>query len=165
MEKYIRETLQEGLSGWQVTDCTVTITDCGYRAPGTTAADFRKLTPLVLMAALQQAGSKVFEPMHRFSLELPADTFGAAVPVMGRLRAVPHTQEMRGLSYHMEGEIPAAAVHELQQLMPTLTRGEGVLECQFERYQPVIGAIPERPRTDHNPLDRKEYLLHVLRRV
>jgi ribosomal protection tetracycline resistance protein len=46
-----------------------------------------------------------------------------------------------------------------------LTRGEGVLESAFESYRPVGGAIPTRPRSDHNPLDRKEYLLHVLRRV
>ena len=65
----------------------------------------------------------------------------------------------------LEGEIPAARVHELQQQLPALTRGEGVLESAFDRYQPVRGAIPTRPRTDHNPLDRKEYLLHVVRRV
>jgi hypothetical protein len=40
-------------------------TDCGYRAPGTTAADFRKLTPLVLMQALEQAGTVVCEPTVR----------------------------------------------------------------------------------------------------
>jgi ribosomal protection tetracycline resistance protein len=68
-------------------------------------------------------------------------------------------------SYVLEGEIPAARIHELQQLLPALTRGEGVLECAFDRYQPVDGTNPTRPRTDHNPLDRKEYLLHVLRRV
>jgi ribosomal protection tetracycline resistance protein len=56
-------------------------------------------------------------------------------------------------------------VYELQQQLPALTRGEGVLECAFDHYQPVRGTIPTRPRTDHNPLDRKEYLLHVLRRV
>ena len=56
-------------------------------------------------------------------------------------------------------------MHELQQQLPALTRGEGVLECAFDGYQPVRGTIPTRPRTDHNPLDRKEYLLHVLRRV
>ena len=32
MAQYVRETLQEGLCGWQVTDCTVTMTDCGYTA-------------------------------------------------------------------------------------------------------------------------------------
>ncbi len=40
-----------------------------------------------------------------------------------------------------------------------------MLDCAFERYQPARGEIPARPRTDHNPLDRKEYLLHVTRRV
>ena len=43
----------------------------------------------------------------------------------------------------------------------------GVLECDFDgtRYQPVEGNPPSRPRTDHNPLDRKEYPLRVTRRV
>ena len=165
MGQYVRETLREGLFGWQVTDCTVTMIDSGYRAPGTTAADFRKLTPLVLMSALKQAGTTVCEPMHRFRLDIPADTFGATMPALARLRAVPQTQEMRGPSYAIEGEIPAAQVHELRQLLPALTRGEGVLDSAFERYQPVGDTIPTRPRTDHNPLDRKEYLLHVVRRV
>jgi ribosomal protection tetracycline resistance protein len=40
-----------------------------------------------------------------------------------------------------------------------------VLECDFDCYQPVCGTIPTRPRSDHNPLNRKEYLLHVVRRV
>lgn len=61
--------------------------------------------------------------------------------------------------------MPAARVYELQQQLPALTRGEGVLEFAFDRYEPVRGAIPTRPRSDHNPLNRKEYLLHVMRRV
>ena len=39
------------------------------------------------------------------------------------------------------------------------------MDCEFDRYRAVGGKIPTRPRTDHNPLDRKEYLLHVMRRV
>jgi ribosomal protection tetracycline resistance protein len=65
----------------------------------------------------------------------------------------------------VEGEIPAAKVHDLQQMLPALTRGEGVLESAFERYEPVRGPAPSRPRTDNNPLDRKEYLLRVVRRA
>jgi len=163
--QYVRETLREGLFGWQVTDCTVTMIDCGYRAPGTTANDFRKLIPLVLMSALKQAGTAVHEPIQRFRLEVPADTFGVIAPVLARSGAVPQTQEMQGSSYVLGGEIPAARVHELQQQLPALTRGEGVLECTFDSYQPVRDTIPARPRSDHNPLNRKEYLLHVVRRV
>ena len=163
-------TLRHGIYGWKVTDCTVTMTDCGYQAPprrwpGTTASDFRLLTPLVLMSALKQAGTAVCEPIHRFHLEIPADTFGTMTPVLARLRAVPQTREIRGSSYVLEGEIPAARVHVLQQQLPALTRGEGVLESDFDCYQPVRGKTPTRPRSDHNPLNRKEYLLHVVRRV
>jgi ribosomal protection tetracycline resistance protein len=72
---------------------------------------------------------------------------------------------MRGSSCLIEGEIPAAQVHQLQQQLAGLTRGEGVLEGAFDHYQPVSGPAPTRPRSDHNPLNRKEYMLHVMRRV
>ncbi|HTZ29743.1 MAG TPA: hypothetical protein VMC83_37455, partial [Streptosporangiaceae bacterium] len=65
----------------------------------------------------------------------------------------------------LEGDIPAAAVHELRQSLPSLTGGEGVLECAFDRYEPVTGTPPARPRTDANPLDRTEYLQRVTRRA
>jgi ribosomal protection tetracycline resistance protein len=177
VEETVKETLRQGIYGWQVIDCTVTMTHSGYwarqshahgtfdRSMSSTAGDFRMLTPLVLMSALKDAGTTVYEPMHRFHLDVPADMFGSVLTVLARLNAVPHTPAPRGSSYLLEGEIPAARVHELQQLLPSLTRGEGVLESAFDRYQPVIGRIPTRPRSDHNPLNREEYLLRVVRRV
>nr|WP_202817980.1 TetM/TetW/TetO/TetS family tetracycline resistance ribosomal protection protein [Actinopolymorpha cephalotaxi] len=159
------DTLRQGLHGWQVTDCVVTLTDSGYVSPETTAGDVRKLVPLVLMSALGQAGTEVCEPVHRFRLEFPADTLGAVLPLLGRLRAVPGAPLVRGSSGVLEGDVPAAMVHELQQNLPAATRGEGVLESAFDHHEPVRGTVPIRPRTDLNPLNRKEYLLHVLRGV
>jgi ribosomal protection tetracycline resistance protein len=167
VEDAVRETLRQGLYGWQVTDCTVTMTHSVRLRmfPSSTPADHRNLTPLVLMQALRQAGTRVYEPMHRFRLEVPADTLGAILPLLARLRAVPGQPVPRGASYLLDGEVPAARVHRLQQQLPALTRGEGLLEAAFDHYQPVRGKVPTRPRSDHNPLDRKEYLLHVQRRV
>jgi ribosomal protection tetracycline resistance protein len=130
-----------------------------------TAGDFRNLTPLVLMDALRKAGTTVYEPLQRFHLEIPEDAFGALAPVFVRLRALPRTTEIHGSSCTVEGEIPAARVHELERQLPALTRGEGLLECAFDRYEPVRGAVPARPRSDHNPLNREEYLLRVAGRV
>ena len=173
VEETVRDTLREGLSGWPVTDCTVTLTHSGYTPPppfgwskwSTSAADFRHLTPLVLMAALRRAGTQVYEPIHRFSLDIPADTFGLVLPLLARLAAVPGAPQPHGSSCLVEGDIPAARVHELEQQLPGLTRGEGVLDCAFDRYQVVPGRGPVRPRSGHNPLNRKEYLLYVQRRV
>jgi ribosomal protection tetracycline resistance protein len=163
VEHTVRNTLQQGLYGWQVTDCIVTMTHSGYISPTSTAADFRKLAPLVLMSALNQAGTVVCEPMHRFHLEIPTDTLGLILPALARLHAVPATPEGRGSSYTLEGDISAARVHELREQLAGLTRGEGVLECTFDHYDPVHGSIPTRPRTNHSALHRKEYLLYVMR--
>jgi ribosomal protection tetracycline resistance protein len=165
IEATVRETLRQGLRGWAVTDCAVTLTESGYYPPASTAGDFRSLTPLVLMTALQRAGTTVHEPVHHFRLEVPADTAGSVLPVLGRLGAAAAAPVMVGSACVLEGDIPAARVHELGLELPGLTRGEGVLESAFDRYQPARGPVPSRPRSDHNPLNRAEYLLRVVRRV
>ena len=177
VEETVRQTLRQGLYGWEVTDCLVAMTHSGYLAKhsighrrftksiSSTGEDFRKLTPLVLMEALRQARTVVCEPIHRFRLELPEDTLGTVLPVLARLDAVPGPPAPRGSAYLLEGEVPAARVHELQQQLSALTRGEGALETAFDRHRPLRGRFPTRPRTDHNPLDRKEYLRHALRRA
>ncbi|HEY6016504.1 MAG TPA: hypothetical protein VIU16_06940, partial [Gaiellaceae bacterium] len=177
VEESVRQTLQQGLHGWEVVDCAVAMTHSGYLARhshahqgfakemSSTGADFRGLTPLVVMDALRHAGTVVHEPIHRFRLELPADALGPVLPALARLGAVAQTPAIRGSSCTLEGDIPAARVHELRLQLPALTRGEGVLESTFDRYRPVAGPIPTRPRLDHNPLDREEYLLRVAGRV
>ncbi|MEU1185932.1 translation factor GTPase family protein [Streptomyces sp. NPDC005820] len=178
VEDTVRATLGQGLHGWQVTDCAVTLTHCGYwprqshahqgfdKSMSSTGYDFRGLTPLVLVEALRRAGTRVYEPLHRFRLEVPADTLGALLPVLAALRAVPRSTDTRGGRCLLEGVVPAARVHGLEQRVPGLTRGEGEWESAFDHYAPVVrGAVPERPRTDLNPLDRKEYLLNVTGRT
>jgi ribosomal protection tetracycline resistance protein len=71
---------------------------------------------------------------------------------------------VEGESCTIEGDIPAARVHELRQRLPGLTLGEGVLECEFDRYEPVRGKAPARARTDGNPLNREEYILRLSQR-
>ena len=177
VEETVRETLHQGVHSWQIPDAHVVMTHSGYSARqshahavfdksmSSTAGDFRNLTPLVLMTALQQAGTTVHEPMHHFQLEIPTDTARAVLATLARLRAIPQVPALAAETSTLEGEIPAAAVYELEQQLPALTRGEGVLESAFERYHPVTGPIPERPRTDHDPRNRREYLLHIQRRV
>jgi ribosomal protection tetracycline resistance protein len=161
MTDTVRTTLREGIHGWQVTDCLVTMTDCGYTSPGTTAGDFSKLTPLVLMAALKQSGTKVCEPINHVHVELPAGTRSKVSALLSRLGVTTGETEMGDGTVTLEGQIPVSRTHDLQQRLPVLSRGEGVLEAFFAGYEPVRGTAPARPRTDGNPLNRKEYLLRL----
>ncbi|HEY7208089.1 MAG TPA: translation factor GTPase family protein [Gaiellaceae bacterium] len=155
MDEYVRETLREGLFGWRVTDCAVTMTRCSYsvadgppsrRGPTSTTADFRKLTPLVLVQALESAGTVVCEPTVRIRVELPTDAIGAVMAALGRLGAVPETPSVRGELAEIETVLSAARARDLQRELSGLTHGEGVLESSFEGYVPVVGEQPRRPR-------------------
>src|SRR6201999_99347 len=138
LRQYVTETLRQGLRGWQVTDCTVAVTRSQYsvadgppstRGPLSSPQDFRKLTPLVVMAALKQAGTVVCEPVHHFRLDTPADTLTAVLPALARLRAVPQVSATGGAWCTVEGDITATRVHALRQQIPSLTSGEGVMEA------------------------------------
>ena len=177
VEETVRRTLREGIYGWAIPDCAVTLTHSGYVPPqgrrgrsfdpsmSSTAGDFRGLTPLVLISALRQAGTRVHEPVQRFTLGVPAGTAAPVGIALGRLGAVPRTQPLPGPSCLLEGDIPAARVHELRQQLAALSHGEGVLDCAFSHYRPVHGPAPVRARTGHNPANRTEYLLRVRRRA
>jgi len=163
MARTVNEALHQGLNGWNVTDCAVTMTHSDYQAPprkwpGTTLSDYRLLTPLVLMDALTRAGTAVCEPVLEAHLEFPADVLGEIMATLINVEAVPGTPEISGRWCTLDAEVRAARLHDLQSRVPDLTRGEGVLESAFAGYRPVHGDPPSRPRTDRNPLNRADYL-------
>jgi ribosomal protection tetracycline resistance protein len=167
MTEYVTRALREGLRGWRVTDCAVALTSCTYsvpdgppskRGPLSTAADFRKLTPMVLMQALEQAGTVVCEPTVRVRLEVPSSTIGVVVSTLGRLGAEVETSTLNGGLSVIETGLAATRANDLQRQLSGLTGGEGVFESAFEGYRPVIGDPPTRRRTTANPLNLKEYV-------
>ena len=164
MEGYVREALTEGLAGWQVTDCRVTMTDCGYRSPETSPADFRRLTQLVLMTALDRAGTWVCEPLSDLVLELPASTTQGVLAVLGRLGGRVRGQfSANGLS-RVDAVLPVARVRALQNQLPGLSMGEGILETRPDGSQPIGDNPPKRPRSAPSPLDRDAWLASLSKR-
>jgi ribosomal protection tetracycline resistance protein len=153
MDEYVREALSQGLLGWKVTDCLVTMTRCMYsvadgppsrRGPTSTAADFRKLTPLVLRQALESAGTVVCEPTVRVSIEVPTASLGAVMPALIRLGGTVEAPTARSELSTLEAVMPVGRADEFQRQLAGLTGGEGVLESTFAGYQPVSGDQPER---------------------
>ncbi len=148
MTQYIGHALGQGPHGWQVTDCIVTMNECGYYVgdgpakrvlptPRTTAADFRKLTPLVLSEALRTAGTVVCEPVAAVRVELPAARTGAVLSCLARLGADVETPLSDGDLSIVRTTLPSAKVRSLQEQLPGLTGGEGILEAEFGGYRPV----------------------------
>jgi ribosomal protection tetracycline resistance protein len=152
MRQYVTDTLQHGLHGLEVTDCIVTMTDCDYYVgdgpgkpvsdtPKTTAADFRKLTPSVLRTALLQVDTVLCEPICRFMLEVPNNALSKVLPVLAQFHAIPSSTEARPETCVLKGDVPSVHIHDLQQRLPDLTSGEGFLEYELDRYEPVRSTL------------------------
>ena len=160
IEETVFATLDEGLLGWPVPDCRVTLTRVGM-TPITAAGDFRKLVPLVLMSALQAAGTEVCEPVVRFTLELPSDILGEAlVRLTAAGGTVEETTELAGRS-RVSGVMATAAVDRFERQVPDLTSGLGVFRTEPAGHRPIHHDPPVRRRTDFDPLNRKRYLALV----
>jgi ribosomal protection tetracycline resistance protein len=152
LDAYMRDALRRGNDGYEVVDCRVTVTDSWYsiadgppsrRGPRMpTAADFRGLTPVVLRRALARAGTVVCEPILRVRVELPVTAAGAVLAALGRVDAEVETPELGEDVSFVEALVAAARVHELQQQLPALTAGEGLLESTFAGYRPAVRAVP-----------------------
>ncbi|WP_131742559.1 elongation factor G [Actinomadura roseirufa] len=164
IEETVHRTLEQGLRGWPVTDCAVTLTLSGFGGPVSTASDFRGLTPLVLMAALAAAGTRVFEPCHAFEAEIPEDALSAVLGRLAALGASAVEPRPGPGGWTVRGEIAVDRVREAGAALPALTRGEGVWWSRPSGERPVKGAPPERERTGGDPLNRAAYLRHLGRR-
>jgi ribosomal protection tetracycline resistance protein len=163
IEETVHETLRQGLCAWEVTDCLVTLSHAGFSSVASTAADFRKLTPLVLMAALRQAGTEVCEPIEELELEIPEDCFGAVCGALITARGTIRTSFLAGESYRIVAEVPTAELRGVEQHLPGLTRGDGGWTSHFAGYVPVSGEPPKRGRIGPNPLNRAHYLAEIAR--
>lgn len=155
------EVLQEGLYGWSVTDIIVTLTHTGYASPVSTAKDFRSLTPLVLMTALSQAGTEVYEPVNTIQFILPESSLSR---VLSRLAALEGTYQepiFQNKAVHVHGTLPVRMTDLLKAEVHSLTSGEGMLSVKPGGYVKVQSTIPVNKRRQVNPLNRGEYMLYL----
>jgi len=175
-EEGVRSALRQGLRGWAVTDCVVTMTESGYyprqskphqhfdKSISSVAGDFRNLAPVVVMAALARAGTRVCQPVDRFELELHDEVFGSVASLLGRLGASTSETSAAGGYTRIVGHLPSAAVPDLTSRLPGLTSGEGVLVTRLDHHAPVTAdRLPSRRRTGFDPLDRATWFRHVSR--
>ncbi|MGN4670841.1 GTP-binding protein [Bacillus cereus group sp. MYBK106-1] len=163
IEDTVFQTLKQGLYGWEVTDISVTLTHTGYASPVTTASDFRNLTPLVLMDALKKAETCVYEPVNEFELTIPEHAISTAMYKLAAISATFAEPIFNNDSYQLTGSLPVAKTENFKRMLHSFTEGEGVFTTKPAGFTKILAPFPTRKRVDYNPLNRKDYLLHVLK--
>jgi len=120
--------------------------------------DPERLTQLVLMTALERAGTWVCEPLADLRLEVPASTAPGVTSALRQLKGRVTGQFSGGGLSTIGAVLPVEHVRALQHRLPGLSMGEGIMETRPGGYQPVGEHPPRRPRSNPSPLDRDAWL-------
>ena len=162
IEDTVYTTLEQGLYGWPVTDCSIFLTDVDQSHPTTVASDFRNLTPVVLMQALQQSGTNVFEPQHTFELEYPEIAQSRVLNyISSKGLEIYSTKKLTLDTCITEGAVVSRLIQEFNSALPGLTHGEGTFSTQPGLDRPIVGKNPVRQRRGADPLNYETYLRYL----
>ena len=106
----IRYGLEQGLFGWNVTDCKICFEYGLYYSPVSTPADFRSLAPIVLEQALKESGTQLLEPYLSFILYAPQEYLSRAYHDAPKYCATIETAQVKKDEVVFTGEIPARCI-------------------------------------------------------
>lgn len=160
IETSVRQTLQQGLSGWEVTDLLVTLLDGESHHVHTHPLDFFVATPMAVMYALQNAGTGLLEPILAAELSGPEKALGKTISLLVARRGEFDSPKMESGWFVLSARIPAEAAMDLPVEFAVLTSGEGRYEAMFFRYAPCPASMmARRERLGPDPLDRPRFIL------
>ncbi|MPZ97506.1 MAG: GTP-binding protein, partial [Propionibacteriales bacterium] len=145
IEETIPAMVTEGLFGWGVTDCVVTLVHGRFHAPTPSAGEYRRLTATTFREALRRAGTVVCAPVSRFELEIPAAAVSAVLAKLVLAGARPEPAEVGTTRCRLAGTMPTDEVDAFEQRLPGMTSGQSMFFSEPAGYVPVHGVPPGRP--------------------
>jgi ribosomal protection tetracycline resistance protein len=144
IEETLATEVQEGLYGWRVTDCRVSVIHSRFSAPTPSAGEFRRLTSVAFRQALRHAGTIVCAPVSSFDLEIPTDALTSVLAKLVVAGATPEPAELGTTRCRIVGTMPTEAVDDFEQRLPGMTSGQGAFLSEPAGYDPVHGMPPSR---------------------
>lgn len=103
--------------------------------------------PEVIIKEMPGPDGKVVphEPVEELVIDVPNDSVGKVMELVGSRRAEMKKMEPRGANVtHLAFEIPSRALIGLRGRLLTATQGEAIMHHTFLRYAPVTGANEHR---------------------
>lgn len=118
--------LEQGLYGWEVTDCKICFEYGVYYSPVSTPSDFRFLAPIVLEQTLKKAGTQLLEPYCSFILFTPQGYFSRAYNDAQKHCAIIETSQSKNDEIIFTGHIPVRCINEYRNTLTLYTNGQAV---------------------------------------
>lgn len=156
----IHYALEQGLYGWEVTDCKICFEYGIYYSPVSTPSDFRFLAPVVLEQALKRSGTQLLEPYLSFTLFAPLEYLSRAYNDAPKYCAEIETTQMKNNEVIFSGKIPARYIGEYRNDLNFYTNGRCVCLTELKGYQESSSEPVFQPRRPNNRLDKVRHMFN-----
>ena len=152
--------LEQGLYGWEVTDCKICFEYGVYYSPVSTPSDFRFLAPIVLEQALKKAGTQLLEPYLSFILFTPQGYFSRAYNDAQKHCAIIETSQSKNDEVIFTGHIPARCINEYRNTLTLYTNGQAVFLTELKDYQIATCEPVIQSRRPNNRIDKVRHMFN-----
>lgn len=160
VETAVKETLAQGLYGWEVTDLKITLAGGEHHTVHTHPLDFFLCTPIAVMKGLKNCGTRLLEPYQKLVVSVPEEFSGKIIGDIIAMRGICENQTIADGRFLLEATVPAAESLDYSAVLLHKTGGKGTLRARFCGYRPCPeGFTAETKRRGVNPLDRDKWIL------
>ncbi|MFP4952271.1 tetracycline resistance ribosomal protection protein, partial [Staphylococcus pseudintermedius] len=158
----IRYGCEQGLYGWNVTDCKICFKYGLYYSPVSTPADFRMLTPIVLEQAFRKAGTELLEPYLSFKVYAPQEYLSRAYNDAPKYCANIVNTQLKNNEVIIIGEIPARCIQDYRNDLTFFTNGLSVCLAELKGYQVTTGEPVCQTRRLNSRIDKVRYMFNKI---
>ena len=152
--------LEQGLYGWEVTDCKICFEYGVYYSPVSTPSDFRFLAPIVLEQTLKKAGTQLLEPYLSFILFTPEGYFSRAYKDAQKHCAIIETSQSKNDEIIFTGHIPVRCINEYRNTLTLYTNGQAVFLTELKDYQIATCEPVIQSRRPNNRIDKVRHMFN-----
>lgn len=152
--------LEQGLYGWEVTDCKICFEYGVYYSPVSTPSDFRFLAPIVLEQTLKKAGTQLLEPYCSFILFTPQGYFSRAYNDAQKHCAIIETSQSKNDEIIFTGHIPVRCINEYRNTLTLYTNGQAVFLTELKDYQIATCEPVIQSRRPNNRIDKVRHMFN-----
>ena len=152
--------LEQGLYGWEVTDCKICFEYGVYYSPVSTPSDFRFLAPIVLEQTLKKAGTQLLEPYLSFILFTPQGYLSRAYNDAQKHCAIIETSQSKNDEIIFTGHIPVRCINEYRNTLTLYTNGQAVFLTELKDYQIATCEPVIQSRRPNNRIDKVRHMFN-----
>jgi len=161
IENTVPKSLEQGIKGWDVTDIKITLIAGEDHEIHSRPGDFILATPMGILRALENAGTKLLEPVYKFDIKAPEEFLGAIASDLTKMRGTFKSPEFENEYVIIKGILPIATSLKYNIRLSSLTGGKGRLRKQFGGYQPCEDKHGQtREFKGVSPLNTSQWILH-----